>query len=97
MSDKDLIRRGEALDIFTDWSLGPEEAIAELRTLPAAAPTLADALALPEVQALVEAVDHLLVNYLQDEFDEPDLCVDEDHWLAIYEARAALATIKGGA
>jgi hypothetical protein len=28
MSDDDLIRRGDALDVFTDWALGPEEATA---------------------------------------------------------------------
>jgi len=36
-NDNDLIRRGDALNIYTDWTLGPEEAIAKLRALPAVA------------------------------------------------------------
>jgi hypothetical protein len=49
-----------------------------------------------QIAALVEAAEHLLLNYLQDEFDEPDLCVDEKHWLAISDLRAAIAAAKGG-
>jgi hypothetical protein len=54
----------------------------------------ADPLADPRVRALVEAVGHLLVNYLQDEFNEPDLCVDEAHWSAIHDTRAALSPFQ---
>ena len=50
----------------------------------------------PDVAALVEAVDHLLHNYLLDEHDEPDLCVDDDHWSSIHDAFTALARVKGG-
>jgi hypothetical protein len=38
MSDTDLIRRGDALDVLTDWSLDPVEAIAKMRALPAVQP-----------------------------------------------------------
>jgi hypothetical protein len=38
MSDTDLIRRGDALDVLTDWSLDPAEAIAKMRALPAVQP-----------------------------------------------------------
>jgi len=34
-NDNDLIRRGDALDAYTDWTLEPEEAIAKLRAIPA--------------------------------------------------------------
>ena len=51
------------------------------------------------VARLVEAATHLLRNYLQDELDEPDLCVSDEHWTAIRDLEAALAamdTPKGG-
>lgn len=47
------------------------------------------------LDALVEVIDHLLHNYLLDEHDEPDLCVDAGHWLAIHATFAALARVKG--
>lgn len=59
------------------------------RAIPAAQPS-------PDVAAQVVAVDHLLHNYLLDEHDEPDLCVDDDHWSAIHDAFTALARVKGG-
>lgn len=46
------------------------------------------------IARLVEAAEHLLRNYLQDELDEPDLCVDDDHWTAIHDVDAALAAAK---
>jgi hypothetical protein len=46
------------------------------------------------IARLVEAVENLLRNYLQDELDEPDLCVDDDHWAAIHDVDAALAAAK---
>ena len=42
MNDNNLIRRGDALDVLTDWSLGPEEAIAKMRAVPAS-PALQEA------------------------------------------------------
>ena len=58
-------------------------------------PTLAAALTLPEISALVEAADHLLRNYMQDELDEPNLCCGDDHWSAILDLDTALAQIRG--
>lgn len=48
-----------------------------------------------KVAALVEAFEHLLNNYLLDEHDEPELCVDDEHWSAIHDAFAALDRVKG--
>ena len=47
-----------------------------------------------KVARLVEVFDHLTKNCLQDEHDEPDLCVDDDHWSAIHDAFALLTEIK---
>ena len=47
------------------------------------------------VNALVEAAENLLRNYLQDELDEPDLCVNYDHWQSIYALETALHALKG--
>ncbi len=54
MSDDDMIRRGDALaSIYGDRDGWTRDAISDI---PAATPTLADALAVPEVRALVEAL-----------------------------------------
>ena len=52
--------------------------------------TVQDAARVPEIAALIEAAEHLLQNYLRDELDEPDLCVDDEHWSAIHGVNAAL-------
>ena len=44
------------------------------------------------VAGLEAAASHLLLNYLQDEHDEPDLCVDDAHWSAIHDLHNALAS-----
>ena len=49
----------------------------------------------PEIAALIEAADNLMLNYLQDELCEPDLCVDDEHWAAIHDFNAALRAIAG--
>jgi hypothetical protein len=94
MTDNEPIRRGDAERAVHKW-LSRKHILNEIAAIPALAPQpVTDALAMPEVRALVEAADHLLANYLQDQLDEPNLCVDEDHWLAIHEVRAALSALK---
>ena len=46
------------------------------------------------MERLIEAATHLLRNYLQDELDEPDLCVSHEHWSAIHDLSAALAQME---
>lgn len=54
-----------------------------------------EAARVPEIAALIEAADNLMLNYLQDEMCEPDLCVDDEHWAAIHDLNAALRAIAG--
>jgi len=49
----DLIPREAALKIYTDWTLGPEEAIAKLRAIPAIDPAAIREAALIEAAELM--------------------------------------------
>ena len=69
---------------------------AVLAALDAQPLTAQDAARVPEIAALIEAAEHLLQNYLRDELDEPDLCVDDEHWSAIHDVNAALRAIAEG-
>ena len=61
--DNDLIRRGDALDVLTDWSLGPEEAIAKMRAIPASP-------ALQEARDKIDTLEALLATARSDALRE---------------------------
>jgi len=59
----DLIPRDAALKIYTDWTLGPEEAIAKLRAIPAIDPAAIREAALREaVNKLRDCQDSLRIH-----------------------------------
>ena len=98
MSDNDLILRGDALDCFMGLDRIGDimDAIAAIPAAPA--PTLAAALAMPEIASLVDALDNLLS--AADAYAEtpPQSCIEAlascDVATAAEAARAALAAIE---
>jgi hypothetical protein len=95
MSDQDLIRRRDVMALR-----GPMSFVVSahaIESIPAATPTMADALALPEVRALVDAAEEYRAAI--DAFDGSGSMADK---LPRYEAArasfdAAIAPFKGGA
>ena len=79
------------------WAAGLAHAVDRMRAALDVQPlTVQDAAQVPEIAALIEGAEHLLQNYLRDELDEPDLCVDDEHWSAIHGVNAALRSIAEG-
>lgn len=113
MSDNDLIRRGEVLEVLkalpvfnpteSDGMTAKAVSIIHKATkavcaLPAVHPQVRmkkAVLELPEIKALVKASEHIMRNYLEDELDEPDLCVDDEHWQSIHALDTALRDLEG--
>ena len=60
MFDNDLIRRGDAAEVGSAYGWDTDMFRAAIAAIPAAPVTLAQALEVPEVRALVEAVERLL-------------------------------------
>ena len=73
------------------------QAIARAALATPAPDAVQEAARVPEIAALIEAADNLMLNYLQDELCEPDLCVDDEHWAAIHDFNAALRAIEEAA
>ena len=96
-NDDDLIRRGDALaevELFRgEWS-SARDAIAALDSIEPAPVTLAEALQVPEVQALVEAANALAVIIDRNNGKGPIPDVEMMFcWLAAADVRAAMRAI----